>query len=298
MRRSIDAGAGMKKRLKISVRVVAAIILVAITVKIYEELQKPHYPKWPIVQGQLLQIPVQSVLPESTLEPPPDFAIQVWQYAREEYADASNENDARQKTLPLLQSIWQQWPQSSTAVKAKLFTLHLLDASHTLWLQQADELLQAAVTQPQLYLVAEYQQSLQIVATQMIKRLQQQDENDKAWSWCLRLRWLMPRIDSLAAECQLLLESESSLVRAPKESLKLVPASIELEIFPANKINDGLIEAVQNTISRPYDEDVLSAAIIQIERAGFHHLAKKLINEHVQIDPEHTYKIEAEIYRR
>ncbi|MDA3934133.1 MAG: hypothetical protein PF630_07400 [Gammaproteobacteria bacterium] len=113
--------------------------------------------------------------------------------------------------------------------------------------------------------------------------------DDEAWSICLRLRWILPRINQLAEPCSNIKRRSGSLQR---NGLEYVRSGQYFQVLnPSRKI----AAAGQHYLNDPYDADALFDLAIQLASNGLGEHADLLQEELMQIDPASAAKLENRI---
>lgn len=273
--------------------VVAAIILA---------YQLCHHDKavdeWPVSLHTPLFLPTQAGFASATENNHGSKAAdEAWIRALSGFRSASSDNAAVKQTAPLLRDIWDTWPDSDAAIRAQLFYLGTLETygADEIGLDQSLEFIERAFQSPQLYFSSEHQASAQSVAADLIQTLIEENNKTQAWRLCVRLRWLMPRVDLLTPVCQNLVKESLDLALTPKLTLSLLSPLVPVSKIPTEKLTPPLAAAVQHYLSHPYDVDALAKIIIALYKEGFNEISSKLLLELLQINPMAVPKVEVAI---
>lgn len=169
-------------------------------------------------------------------------------------------------------------------------TLRLEDAESAWRLTQdyADltpTFIEQAIEKPSLYFSQDNEAGSQRKAAQLLETMAKSGELGAAWNYCLRLRWLSPRIDLVAPVCR---EIGDSLL---KDTSKWPPPRLE-DLLPAQAARTELIvgstlgEISRDYLKQPYDPARLTAVVISLDSSGRRDLASRLLAELYQIDSQ------------
>lgn len=168
---------------------------------------------------------------------------------------------------------------------------HRLEDAESAWRLTQDyadltpTFLEQAIEKPSHFFSQDNEAGSQRKAAQLLETMAKSGELGAAWSYCLRLRWLSPRIDLVAPVCH---EIGDSLL---KDTSKWPPPRLE-DLLPAQAARTELIvsstlgEIAGDYLKQPYDPARLAAVVISLDSSGRRDLATRLLAELYQLDSQ------------
>lgn len=165
------------------------------------------------------------------------------------------------------------------------------EGSETNWqkTQTSDEpepaFLERATKKPMFFFSEDNEAASQRKSAEILKTMINPESLVMAWNYCLRLRWLSPRIDIVAPICKkigdTILKDASRLTSDPLKNL--LPQKVHrLELMTSSSLG----KITNDYLMQPYDPTRLSALIIALDNEGIRDLAGHLLTELYQLDSQ------------
>ena len=180
--------------------------------------------------------------PHVTEQAAEQAARQALDLALDAYSSAPDEASAARKVRPMLEELWDQWPNTKAAVQARLFdatTVRKGDGGSKASAEEAG-FLRAALGRPELYFSAEHGNSSLAIAGRVIEDLERAGDRAGAWDLCLELRRSSPRVGPIVPLCRRIATHE------------------------VGRVSRWLATPGQRTVLNPYDTESLAEVIFEL----------------------------------
>jgi len=153
-----------------------------------------------------------------------------------------------------------------------------------------DQYMRVALTHPETFFSENFETSSALVAAAWLRKQRLLISPRQAWTNCLKLRWIMPRIHEIISTCQqisrwaVLLFSESRITYSSK-------------ILQIDRPPEKLVRLQRAYLRNPFHPSALEKLSLTLARTGDSRLARKLAEEMLQFDVDRASRLEQELIR-
>jgi hypothetical protein len=197
-------------------------------------------------------------------------------------------------TEALARPVWERFPGTDPAVAAQLLVLGNARGEvprHGGQLSPA-EFARQALAHPAVYFTERRESASQAAAAAAVRQLAAEGKAREAWTLCLRLRWIAPRVNILAPACREVSVRFPTARFAPDDIPALLPAAVEIRRLGAGALNADGIRGIRRYVADPYDPGLLARTLVILWQADLRDTAIGLRPELLGLDPETLWRLE------
>ena len=218
-----------------------------------------------------------------------DRAVTAWNHLFEGYQSSSLKDEEIITWVEEARDIIKRWPGTEWAFRASLLLASMPNAHNpgiiSENLQRLD-FLKEALKYPGVYFSVNNEATSQHVIADVLIDLAHHGKADESYRYCLQFRWISPRIDLLAPNCQEISQHLSHTRLTSNEVVALLPAIITLHPLTQEASDTHLTTMAHQYIVNPYDKELIENLINALDAVNMKLLAERLLAELYQFDPQ------------